>query len=81
MTKTCGTCGHGTRTAIACHALGLYPATWQACESWTERTDSLEQVALDMLDELRDAEAHIWVGRITDAYADRLRALGVEVSQ
>lgn len=59
---------------------------WKAkAEEYREKAYSLEQVGLDMLGELRDAEINLygvkWLGRYSDAYADRLRALGLEVGE
>lgn len=57
MTKTCGTCGcvNGrfclcitNMTALGCEVC-LRPEETEACDKWIERTDSLEQVALDAL--------------------------------
>lgn len=87
--KTCGTCGHCTmihdRYAvascvcnIACridsggyNCLRSVCSKTKPCGDYIERTDSLEQVTLEMWRDL---------GR-SIKYADRLRALGVEVSQ
>ena len=54
-----GNCGYSVMTAR------------ENCRQWTERTDSVERIALDMWRDL---------GR-SIKYAYRLRALGVEVSQ
>lgn len=87
--KTCGTCGHCTmihdRYAaasyvcnIACridsggyNCLRSVCSKTKPCGDYIERTDSLEQVTLEMWRDL---------GR-SIKYADRLRALGLEVSQ
>lgn len=89
--KTCGSCG---QYMTYCGKTGCWVSTddndeyfathtqTETCTDWTT-SDSVEQVALDMLDELRYAEAQMfppnWVGRITDVYFNRLSALGVEV--
>lgn len=65
--KTCGNCKHAS-----CDRMSYMDDA--ACPAWTDRADSVEQVALNMLDallSLGDTTAH-------RVYRDRLRALGVE---
>lgn len=75
MDRRCGTCASGIKYLVSCcdrenqHS-GLHQPD-DTCQDYVERTDSLEQVTLEMWRDL---------GR-SIKYADRLRALGVEVPQ
>lgn len=72
--KTCGTCAIGDDSTVWCSERGRrVPAFQEACDEYEERADSVELVALNMLDALRsNCDFVAW--RI---YRDRLRALGV----
>ena len=83
--KTCGTCLCGQRPRVWCSCADEdKPANRQACGDYIERAESVEQVAREMLRDLRVAAAKIDVERWRDGvygqadrHADRLRALGV----
>jgi len=91
--ETCGTCGRvngkfclclTNMTALGCEVC-LRPEETEACEKWSERTDSLEQVALDAAKK-NCCFCDYWDGAKMEpacdpCFADRLRALGVEVPQ
>lgn len=77
-----GNCGYSVMTAR------------ENCRQWTERTDSVEQIALDMLALIKAARTHPIVldpnkmpgGQILmplpeTEFADRLRAQGIEVPE
>ena len=53
MTKTCGTCANGNRGVVFCEIDGVMYGVDKVgsnnCEHYTERTDSVEKVAQDML--------------------------------
>lgn len=88
MAKTCGTCAHGKPALVKC-AIHRDEFPWlkkqkDTCADWTERADSVDQVAREMLFELT------MIGAFTpdsakEAVADmhvknfrlRLRELGV----
>lgn len=87
--KTCVTCGKGVRYIVTCsdrehqHA-GLHQPD-DTCRDYVERTDSLEQVALDAAKK-NCCFCDYWDGAKMEpacdpCFADRLRALGVEVPQ
>lgn len=72
--KTCGTCVIGDDSTVWCAKRGRsMPARHAACCEYEERADSVQLVALNMLDALRsNCDFVAW--RI---YRDRLCALGV----
>lgn len=95
--KTCVTCGKGVRYIVTCsdrehqHA-GLHQPD-DTCQDYVERTDSVEQVALDMLALIKAARmrpivldpnkmpgGQIFVPLPETEFADRMRALGIEVT-
>lgn len=95
--KTCVTCGKGVRYIVTCsdrehqHA-GLHQPD-DTCQDYVERTDSVEQVALDMLVLIKAARmrpivldpnkmpgGQIFVPLPETEFADRMRALGIEVT-
>ncbi len=72
--KTCGTCAIGDDTTVWCAKRGRrVPVCHEVCDEHEERADSVQLVALNMLDALRsNCDFVSW--RI---YRDRLCALGV----
>lgn len=84
--KTCGTCACGQRPRVWCSCADQdKPAGQAACDDYVEASDSVEQVALDMLRELRAIEAFApdnakaLVARAhAEAFRARLSELGVE---
>ena len=97
MPRTCGTCAHcaarhqGTAHELdgVClvRAIGV-DESYDGCRMWAERTDSVEQVALDMLNEIDLLTGFCVKGSAREAvammhreeFAGRLSALGVELS-
>lgn len=87
--KTCGTCANGECESIRCLITQDTHVPCFVCADYIERADSLEQVALDMLEKLRwmtsaNAAAGFSIYLISkdiDKLAERARALGVEVAQ
>ena len=92
--KTCGTCSHGLRNIVYCektkpnaNTSGLRAPDWAASKRYSERTDSVEQVARDMLKEINALISILETGRMRKCFYDeprdrlieRLKALGVEV--
>jgi hypothetical protein len=93
--KTCRTCGKGVRYIVTCsdrehqHA-GLHQPD-DTCRDYVERTDSVEQIARDIVQNFCD----YWCCTIIDAkdnpcegdecvmrrFIDRLRAQGIEVPE
>lgn len=87
MTK-CGTCTKASRPVLPCteHIVDMVPCDFTGepfynCEDYQERTDSVEQVATEMLNfcreykHLLDDDADI----IEGDFATRLKELGIEV--
>ena len=84
--RTCGTCAHGKPALVRC-AIHSDEFPWlkkqkDTCADWTGRGDSVEQVALDMLDEIlewdsRHPDEMPDAGDESKCYASRLRRLGV----
>jgi len=67
---------------------------WMGCDDWQERTDSVERIALDMLALIKAARmrpivldpnkmpgGQIFVPLPETEFADRMRALGIEVPE
>lgn len=59
--ETCGTCAHGLRNIVYCettnpnaNTAGLHGAGEKACKRYSERTDSIEQVARDAVSLLEE---------------------------
>ena len=82
--KTCGTCLHGLHNIVYCetnnpnaNTAGLHGAGERACKRYSERTDSAEQVARDMLADLMLLANY--GGDYPEEYVERLKALGVDV--
>lgn len=84
--KTCGTCDYWTRARR--YRFGICEKRCmtvcsssrsehsKACREYEERNDNVEQVALDMLADIRVDERYS--GETSaEGYAERLRALGV----
>ena len=91
--KTCKTCGKSHLVKVNCVGMNnLGERTGCACDEWVERTDSVEQIALDMLALIKAARmrpivldpnkmpgGQIFVPLPETEFADRMRALGIEV--
>lgn len=84
--KTCGTCAIGDNTTVWCGELGRRMPSWhEACGEYEDRSDSVEQVAVEILGSLVircGSECGSWCvmwhdGACSAKFADRLRALGV----
>lgn len=84
MDKTCRTCSKDGRNVFACfnHLNGLSGQEGDTpCEYWEERTDSLEQTALDMLHSLDYWGRMNRIPNVSAEFAERLRAHGIEVPE
>lgn len=95
--KTCGTCSHGLHNIVYCetnnpnaNTAGLHGAGEAACKRYSERPDSVEQVARDMYRRMtcmahyachnNDCECCIDADcKVKEVFGDRLEALGVEL--
>ena len=76
--KKCGTCLCGQRPTVWCSCADqTKPARQPACDDYAERTDSVEQVARDMLADLMLLANY--GDDYPEEYVERLKALGVEV--
>lgn len=89
MEKTCGTCKHSIDhwiphkcVCMRCSdSVSLYECDQESCSDYTERTDSVEQVAREMVESFNHGIAYdrpISAEKMKE-YLDRLTALGVIV--
>lgn len=86
MEKTCGTCANG-EPSVYCnvdewHHRAENTYMPKACGHYTERTDSIEQVAREMFVDLKMEAAEgegLYDEDVIHEYRDRLTALGVDV--
>ena len=87
--KTCGTCAHGLRNIVYCettnpnaNTAGLHGAGEAACKRYSERPDSVEQVAIDAVKLIFDPpnySRYKLMREAAEGYAERLHTLGVDV--
>lgn len=79
--KTCGTCLCGQQPSVWCSCSDqIKPANQLACDDYRERSDSVEQVALDMMGYFGFCAEQFIVpfGGKIDEFANRMDALGVK---
>lgn len=79
--KTCGMCAIGDNTTVWCGELGRRMPSWhEACGEYEDRSDSVEQVALDMMGYLGFCAEQFIVpfGGKIDEFSNRMDELGVK---